>query len=125
MKATKQTYNFIIDFFFRLLSPMLARMVKRMTITGVGTDACLRLGYLPMPVNFYSPVPDIDDLEQRKIWDRRSNLTGIDFRPEMQVKLLLELGESYGKECQWPLLPTNNPHDFYVDLNSTLTFKYT
>lgn len=118
MKAIKQMYNFVLDFFLKLFSPIFVRVVKRMTITGIGTDACLQLGYLPMPVNFYSPVPDISDLEQRRIWDLRSNLTGIDFRPEKQIKLLLELGKSYGKECQWHLLPTNNPYDFYVENNS-------
>jgi hypothetical protein len=96
-------------------------LVKRMADTGVGTDECLRLGCLPMNVHFYSPVPDIPDLESRKIWERKSELTGIDFRPEKQVALMRQLGQEYGNECSWPLHPAGKETEFYL---KNFSFSY-
>ena len=89
-----------------------------MAKTGLGTDICLKNGFLPMPVHFNSPVPDIYDLERRDIWERRSSLAGIDFRPEEQVQFLRELGRNYGQECNWPAKPTSNILEFYTENNS-------
>ncbi len=95
------------------LTPFLAPIIGHMAKTGVGTDACLRKGCLPIPVHFYSPVPDLADLEQRKVWSRRSDMAGIDFRPDEQVALLNRLGEKYGHECSWPADRSGDPYQFY------------
>jgi hypothetical protein len=90
-------------------SPIWVRLLKYIADTGQGTDICLNNGFLPMRVHFYSPIPDLADLEQRKIWDKKSDLAGIDFRPDQQVRLLGELGAKFGSECNWPPDPTGNP----------------
>lgn len=95
-------------------NPDITKVILEMAQTGVGTDECLELGCLPVPVHFYSPIPDLTDLEQRKVWDKRSELAGIDFRPEEQESFLLQLGEKYGPECRWPEKQTNRPLDFYT-----------
>jgi hypothetical protein len=64
-----------------------------MAKTGAGTNQCLRHNCLPVPVHFYSPIPDIDDLERRKIWGKISQLEGIDFKIENQLAILHSLGE--------------------------------
>lgn len=87
-------------------------------ITGRGSNLCLKSGFLPLPINYYSPVPDIEDLEGRKIWDVRSELRGIDFRADAQIALLNELGLNYSDECQWPLMPTDIPSEFYLQNQS-------
>ena len=97
------------------LAPVLAPIISLMARTGAGTDTCLRRGCLPMPVHYYSPVPDLPDLERRKVWDRRSDLAGIDFRPEAQVAFLNELGQKFGHECDWPPNPTGDPGQFYTE----------
>lgn len=102
-------------------SPIQAALVTWMARTGEGTDASLRMGSLPLPVHFYSPVPDLDDLERRDVWSRRSDLKGVDFRPEAQVAYLLELGGRYGLECGWPSEPTDDPTMFHTE-NMTLSF---
>lgn len=96
-------------------------LVKRMADTGKGTDECLKLGCLPMNVHFYSPVPDIPDLENRKVWNHKSELAGIDFRPEKQLQLLKQLGAEYGSECNWPLHPTGKDAEFYLK-NSSFSY---
>ena len=86
----------------RPLMERLGSTVAVMARTGVGTEACLSNGALPMPVHFYSPVPDIPDLQIRRVWDRRSRMEGIDFAPDRQLAFLGDLGRAYGNECNWP-----------------------
>jgi hypothetical protein len=96
----------------------MALVVKHMASTGKGTAECLDIGCLPMNVHFYSPIPDIRDLESRKIWEKKSALPGIDFRPEEQLALLEQLGYEFGSECEWPLAPTPISTEFYLKNNS-------
>ncbi len=98
--------------------PRLPALIRRMAATGQGTDACLAAGALPLPVHFYSPVPDLADLRRRKAWSRRSPLPGVDLREPEQLALLAELGKACGEECDWPLAPTADPHQFHQNNNS-------
>ncbi len=97
--------------FFSRLVPLFGRIARE----GRGSDACLRDGFLPVPVHFYSPIPDIGDLEARHVWDARSPMTGIDFREGAQESLIGVLGGTFGAECNWPFEPTGNPADFHLD----------
>jgi hypothetical protein len=105
----------------RLFLPILAPVITYMAKTGVGTDRCLRWGSLPMLVHFYSPVPDLEDLEHRQVWNRKSPLVGIDFRPDAQIEFLLDLGQRFGSECNWPSDPQANPSQFYTE-NGTFSY---
>jgi hypothetical protein len=89
-----------------------------MARTGLGTNACLKGGALPLPVHYYSPLPDLGDLSRRAVWTRRSDLAGIDFRAESQLALLAELGRSFGQECQWDRAPGTGPGRFHTPNNS-------
>ena len=68
-----------------------------------------------MLVHFYSPVPDIADLAARKVWSRKSELVGIDLRPDAQLALLGALGREFGMECRWPHAPTADDAEFHTD----------
>ncbi len=98
--------------------PNLPELVAQMASTGERTDECLAKGALPMMVHFYSPVPDISDLQNRKIFVRKSLLKGIDFREKEQLDLLLELGAKYGQECDWPQEQTNFDEEFHLNNDS-------
>ena len=106
-----------MDKFFSSLAPLIAEMAK----TGIGTDACLEQGCLPLPVHYYSPVPDIYDLRQRGVYGRISDLPGVDWDLERQSELLLHLGCRFGQECNWSPHPTDNPDEFYTE-NSSFSF---
>ncbi|MCE1252181.1 MAG: class I SAM-dependent methyltransferase [Anaerolineae bacterium] len=108
----RKIQQFIADHFYRYDG--YAAIVKTMSVTGKGTDACLKQGCLPLPVHYYSPIPDIEDLKQRQIYSRKSYLTGIDFNIPEQLNLLNKLGKNFGLECDWPLDPQQNPADFYL-----------
>ena len=111
----------VTDLAARFLSPILAPVITYMAKTGVGTDDCLRWGALPMPVHFYSPIPDLRNLEERRIWDRQSALAGLDFHPEAQIEFLLRLGKQFGAECNWPADPQADASQFYTE-NGTFSY---
>lgn len=92
---------------FRPDPARLARHVKFMADTGAGTEACLAKGALPLPVHFYSPVPDLADLDARGVFARRSQLGGIEMDMPAQVRRLTDLGRQFGQECSWPHEPAN------------------
>ncbi|QOX80351.1 class I SAM-dependent methyltransferase [Trichlorobacter lovleyi] len=100
-----------IENFYVALAPAVATMAK----TGKGTDACLEHGCLPMPVHFYSPLPDIRDLQERGVYQRTSNLSGIDWDLKRQSELLLYLGRRFGHECDWSPKPAGNNDAFYTE----------
>jgi len=92
---------------------IMAKVFRYTAKTGLGSNICLKEGFLPVPVHFYSPVPDITELERRNVWDKVSELPGIDFRREEQAAFLSLLSGRYGSECNWPLEPTDNSGEFY------------
>lgn len=97
-----------------VLLSQLAKVFRACALTGRGSHLCLRNGFLPVPVDYHSPIPDIDDLEARRIWDERSELKGIDFKIEEQIRMLKRLGKDYSHECCWPLTATSDPSEFYL-----------
>jgi hypothetical protein len=107
--------------FSPLVFRFMVRVFKIVATTGKGSNLCLKNGYLPVPVTFYSPIPDIADLEERGVWNMRSEMKGIEFRIEEQIKLLSLLGGEYSSECVWPLLPMEDRFQFYVQ-NPSFSF---
>jgi hypothetical protein len=112
----------IAFFILRVFPWVVARLVSYMARSGDGTDACLKLGSLPMSVHYYSPVPDIQDLEARQVWSRRSPMAGVDFRHAAQLELLAQLGHAYGDECWWPLKDPGDPAQFYLNPDFPFSF---
>ena len=106
---------------FTLFSPFMPLLVKVFSYvaeTGRGSDLCLEQGFLPVRVHFYSPVPDIADLRQRQIWQKKSDLPGVDFYPDQQVQFLHSLGKKYGDECNWSAVSNGKAEEFYTENNS-------
>jgi predicted O-methyltransferase YrrM len=63
--------------------------------------------------HYYSPVPDVGRLPTA-MWERVSELPGLDLRVEAQLELLGEL-EAYRAEYEaLPDEPTGDPHQFHV-----------
>lgn len=100
--------------FVKLFSPVFIPIIKIMAITGEGTTNCLKHGFLPVRVHFYQPVPDIYDLERRKVWDRVSRMGGIRFEPENYIQFFTELAQKFADECIWPNEQSLNPKQFHL-----------
>ena len=115
-------WRLAIEFLVRRLALFIAPIVTHMARTGAGSDECLRRGSLPLAVDFHSPVPDLEELEKRRIWNRKSQLAGVDFHPEAQVVYLMKLGEAFGRECDWPATrPAGDSQNFYTE-NQSFSF---
>lgn len=96
----------------------LAPLIAKMANSGVGTDSCLNHGCLPLPVHYYSPIPDITDLKNRNIWKQRSSLPGIHWDEQSQLEFLALLGKNYGTECHWPAENSGHAGHYYTENNS-------
>ena len=89
--------------------------VSNWAINGDNTDDCLKKGFLPVPVHFYQPIPDIKDLKKRKTWDHVSEMSGIEIKPKEYLELIKTFSKNYSKECIWPYEKTENPKEFYLN----------
>lgn len=98
-----------------------AKVFRYIASTGVGSDSCLQEGFLPVPIHFYSPIPDIDDLRERDVWSKVSFLVGIDFQTECQVCLLREIGARFSQECNWSHESDGAPETFFLN-NPSFSF---
>lgn len=101
-------------------SIFIAPLISRIAQSGAGTNRCLRSKCLPLPVHFYSPIPDIDELEKRNVWEKVSPLSGIDFQIDQQIEFLTLLGKKFGSECDWPV-KEQKPDQFCLD-NTSFSF---
>jgi hypothetical protein len=72
-------------------------------------------GFHVTPVHFYQPIPDTRSLSET-LWDRPSELVGIDMNDSVQLDLLRRQFSKFGHECeQLPTEPTEKPTRFYLN----------
>lgn len=76
-----------------------------------------RIGIHTKKVHFYSPIPDTRNLPS-DIWERRSEIPGVDLQLERQVGLAEDLGHRFRAEFEeFPLESDGNPQHFYLHNN--------
>lgn len=85
-----------------------------MAFTGIGTDNCMKNGFLPVRIHYYQPVPDILELEKRNAWDNVSKMRGIKFEPEKSIEFIKLLALKYSNECNWQNEPLLNQNLFHL-----------
>ena len=77
------------------LAPLIARLVRRWTQDAAAAKKLFPLwekhGFHVTPAHFYQPVPQLGALPP-SLWEKPSEMVGIDFRAEAQLALLRELG---------------------------------
>ncbi len=73
-----------------------------------------RHGFHVTPVHFYQPIPDTQSLPET-LWNRPSELAGIDMNDAMQLDLLRNHFPKFrGEYDQFPAEPTGEPGRFYL-----------
>jgi hypothetical protein len=73
-----------------------------------------RRGFHVTPVHFYQPIPDTQSLPET-LWNRPSELVGIDMNDSRQLDLLRNHFPKFRHEYeQWPTEPTEEPGRFYL-----------
>jgi Methyltransferase domain len=74
-----------------------------------------RHGFHVTPVHFYQPIPDTQSLRET-LWDRPSELVGIDMNDAMQLDLLRNYFPKFRHEYdQFPVEPTGEPSGFHLN----------
>jgi hypothetical protein len=74
-----------------------------------------RHGFHVTPVHFYQPIPDTQSLPET-LWDRPSELVGIDMNDAMQLDLLGNHFPKFRHEYdQFPVQPTGEPGRFHFN----------
>jgi hypothetical protein len=81
-------------------------IVHYMASTGDRTNECMNMGCLPVLTHYYQPIPDLNDLERRNVWDYVSPLRGLIWDPPKYLENLRELSV-FANECEWPNEPIN------------------
>lgn len=110
--------RFTLLAFSAILSPIFALIAR----TGIGSNVCMKFGFLPIPLHYYQPIFDPDDLKE-ELWQKAHQMPGIDLDIEEQLKFLKELGHSFGKECSWLESPSTDSRQSYYSLNSSFGFS--
>ncbi|MFH1369564.1 MAG: class I SAM-dependent methyltransferase [Elusimicrobiota bacterium] len=79
------------------------------------------LGFHVTPVHYYEPIPDTRTLD-KGIWNKPSEMIGIDIRENDQIGLMKEFSGKYSKEYNaFPRKRTSNPSEYFVDNDSFAT----
>jgi hypothetical protein len=74
-----------------------------------------RHGFHVTPVHFYQPIPDTQSLPET-LWDRPSELVGINMNPSVQLDLLRTRFPKFRDEYeQFPTTPVEEPGHFYLN----------
>ena len=74
-----------------------------------------RLGFHVTPVHFYSPIPDIRELDRvPDFWKHSSDMVGVHMNPEGQRQFMRETLAQFVAECQFPTEATATPHEYFI-----------
>ena len=74
-----------------------------------------RKGFHVTPVHFYQPIPDTQNLP-KTLWNKPSDLVGIDINESMQLDLLRKHFPKFRNEYeQFPTEPAGKLHHFHLD----------
>ena len=76
-----------------------------------------KAGYHVTPNHFFFPIPNTESLTDG-LWEKESELVGINMNPKAQLQLLKEVFPQYEKETVYPKTKTANPHEFYLENGS-------
>jgi len=76
------------------------------------------LGFHVTPVHFYQPIPDTRKLKDN-LWQKKSQLVGIDMNEGKQLELLSSFVSKFRKEYDiFPKNKTNLPYQYYTNNKS-------
>lgn len=73
-----------------------------------------RIGLHLTPVHFYQPIPDTSSLKV-SLWQRKSDLVGIDMNDAGQLKLLQDISKFKKEYDKFPNKKTSISHQFFLE----------
>jgi hypothetical protein len=93
---------------FKIVTFGLPKMAKDKQYFGLWES----LGLHIIPIHFHQPIPDTRTLGD-EIWDKTSELVGIDMNTKRQLELLAEVFPKFIPECDFPREQTEILYKFY------------
>ncbi len=98
----------------RFIAAVIPRCLKSTTVRELFHD-WERHGFHVTPVHFYQPIPDTQSLP-KTLWDRPSELVGIDMNSSVQLDLLQTCFPKFQSEYErFPTTPTEEQGHFYLN----------
>ena len=74
-----------------------------------------KLGFHITPNHYYQPIPDTRTLKDN-LWQKQSELVGIDINEEYQINLLSKFSSEFKEEYEsFPRTKTSIPYQYYVN----------
>jgi hypothetical protein len=114
LRRTKNLKNIIYN---KIITFCFSKMVKEQRYF----DLWQSIGFHVIPVHYHQPIPDTRTLTD-EIWDRTSELVGIDMNTKGQLYLLTDVFPNYSQECIFPRERTEIPYEFYRKNGTFLSF---
>lgn len=82
-----------------------------------------KFGFHAIPIHFYEPTPDLKNLDN-KIWQKTSDLIGIDMNEQYQLSLLDSFASKYRHEYEsFPRRKTKIPYQYFTHNTSFSTIN--
>ena len=78
------------------LAPLFLLVAK----SGIGVPTCRKLGFQPVLVHFYTPIPDYESIPTAQ-FTHRQNFPGVNLNLERSIASLIGMSP-YASECKWP-----------------------
>jgi len=97
------------------LSPIFALVAR----TGYGVEICRRLGFQPIRLHYYQPIPRYESVPESTFVERH-DLPGIALDTE-RIRATLARLTAYGSEANWPRVP--QPAGIYSAANDNFGFS--
>lgn len=115
-----KTLHILASFILQIISLLLSPIYYWVARYGYGSDISWKMGFLPLSVHYYSPVPDKKKVLQYLSQHSLQDMPGVSFNESRQMDLVKTLGQGFGKECAWPRTHSEAAHsgDYYADNNA-------
>jgi hypothetical protein len=112
-----------MDVLSRIFKDSLAKAISKVLPKLASDKKCYRIfeqaGFHVIPNHFYSPIPDSSTLKD-ELWEKESELIGIDMNTTEQIRFLQEVFPKFRQEFNFPKTRIDGMqnHEFYLK-NST------
>lgn len=94
---------------------IIRRMVGNLLFSQKTFEFFQRFGVHVMRKHFYSPIPDTRFLKEKKIFEKETELVGVDLNVKGQLNLLEGVFPKFRMECDFPLNKTSTPYEYYIN----------
>jgi predicted O-methyltransferase YrrM len=112
MVKTKSIVMRVIGFLITPLVMLFAPIFYYVARTGTGIDICRKMGFQPLLIHYYQPIPDYENTPAT-FFSNPKDFPGFKIDSEL-VRAQLELLSPYANECNWPE-NSSQPGEYFTE----------